>query len=71
MISVIKWILEKIKRKKKKQWNDLKSLLFLMCTIWSLEYTDPFLTANWPKWKRKLIFNRFVEKIVDWIIDRL
>jgi len=56
---------------KRKEWKDIHILIFILCLLYLLERSEPFLTASWKKWKRALIFNRISDKIVDFLLARL
>lgn len=53
------------------EWSDAKLKLFAFCLFYCMESTVPFFTSAWPKWKRKLVFNWFVERLVSRLVDKL
>jgi len=48
-----------------------KLFLFFLCVFWMMERWQPFLTGNWPEWKKRIVFSpltgRLVSLIVAWL----
>jgi len=42
-----------------------KLLLFFLCMAWAMEWGQPFFTHDWPVYKRKIVFNRLMHKLVS------
>jgi len=42
-----------------------KLFLFFLCIAWAMEEGQPFFTHNWPEWKRRIVFNPLIDKLVS------